>query len=106
MRRSVTAIFAAVALVLSLPLGASAAPGTATGHKWGTSCGPIEPRPWVQGETQGDTYIKGPGSSTPIYYWNPTKRSRNVSGTLTGGQWSVQGLGHIYITQTFGYCGT
>lgn len=79
--------------------------GTKTGHKWRSSCSVVAPQPWVQGHTRGTTYIKGPGSSQTVTFYNPELRFRWVVGLYNGGKWSVSIPTEIRTVQTIGYCG-
>lgn len=96
------------ALVAALLIGVSATayaiPGVKTGSKWRSNCSVAAPQPWVNGRTQGTTYIKGPGRTDTVMYFNSSMQNRQVVGAYNGGDYRVEGLTHIDITQTYGYC--
>lgn len=79
--------------------------GTKTGYKWRSSCSVVAPQPWVQGNTRGTTYIKGPGGTQTVTYYNSELRFRWVVGLYNGGKWSVSTPTEIKSAQTIGYCG-
>ncbi len=95
---------ATVAALVAVGPPASAVGGTETGYKYRSSCSTMAPQPWVLGTTRGDTYIKGPGRTTTLYYYNSNLQGRTVVGAYNGGYFSVQGVSEIDTIQTYGFC--
>lgn len=101
----VSGVFAVVAaLLIAVSATAYAIPGVKTGLRWRSSCSVAAPQPWVNGRTQGTTYIKGPGRTDTVMYFNSSMQNRQVIDAYNGGDYRVEGLTHIDITQTYGYC--